>query len=97
MPEQSEHGASRTNREVRFVLSLVVIIFLAITSNADAFRKSRVAQNENYSRTEEQVDRLRRVMLPLLRVSNLRTGPDAIRVSIVDDAVPRAAAIDNIT
>jgi len=95
VPELSEHRTSRTNRELRFVLSLVVIIFLAITSNADAFRKSRVAQNENYSRTEEQVDRLRRVMLPLLRVSNLRTGPDGIRVSIVDDAAINAASGGN--
>ena len=95
MPEQSEHGASRINREVRFVLSLVVIIILAITSNADAFRKSRVGRNENYSRMEEQVDRLRRVMLPLLRVSNLRTGLDGIRVSIVDDAAINAASGGN--
>jgi predicted Zn-dependent protease len=83
------------SRQSKFILSLAVTIFLVFTASAHAFRKSRVGRAENYNYSEEQVDRLRRIMVPLLRVSNHQLAASQIRVSIVDEAAINAASGGN--
>jgi putative metalloprotease len=65
------------------------------TTNAEAFRKSRARQRESMSQNERQMERVRYVMLPLLRVTNHRMPLDEIRVSVVEDAAINAASGGN--
>ena len=83
------------SNQSQLILSLAVTIFLVFTCNAHAFRKSRVGRPENHNYSEEQVDRLRRIMLPLLRVTNHQLPAPQISVSIVDEAAINAASGGN--
>lgn len=83
------------SRQFKFLVSLALAIFFVFASNTNAFRKSRVGRPENYNYTEEQVDRLRRIMLPLLRASNHQIPASQIRVSILDDTAINAASSGN--
>ena len=76
-------------------LTLTFVILLAATSVGHAFRKSRVGQHENPTLAEQQVDRLRYVMVPLLRVTNRRVPLNEIRMSVVDDPAINAASAGN--
>jgi predicted Zn-dependent protease len=67
-------------------------MFIVQASDAEASRKQRSARNENYSQADRQMDRLRYVMLPLLRVANHRIPLDQVRVSIVEESAINAAA-----
>lgn len=78
-----------------FVGSLVVAILFAMTQDAYAFRKSRTGQHENSTLADQQVDRLRYIMVPLLRVTNRRVPLAEIRVSIVDEPAINAASAGN--
>lgn len=73
----------------KFVGPLSLVILL--TSDAQALPKSRTGRPENATLAEQQVDRLRHIMVPLLRVTNRRVPLDEIRVSIVDDPRINAA------
>jgi putative metalloprotease len=53
----------------------------------------RPSGNESYGRS--QVERLRRVMLPLLRATDHRRDPNQVRVRIVDDPRVNAASAGN--
>jgi predicted Zn-dependent protease len=75
-----------------FLLSLAALMFIVQASDAEASRKQRSARNENYSQADRQMDRLRYVMLPLLRVANHRVPLDQVRVSIVEESAINAAA-----
>jgi predicted Zn-dependent protease len=75
-----------------FLLSLAALMFIVQASDAEASRKQRSARNENYSQADRQMDRLRDVMLPLLRVANHRIPLDQVRVSIVEESAINAAA-----
>jgi predicted Zn-dependent protease len=75
-----------------FLLSLAALMFIMQASDAEASRKQRSARNENYSQADRQMDRLRLVMLPLLRVANHRIPLDQLRVSIVEESAINAAA-----
>lgn len=75
-----------------FLLSLAALMFIVQASDAEASRKQRSARNENYSQADRQMDRLRYVMLPLLRVANHRIPLDQVRVSIVEESAINAAA-----
>jgi beta-barrel assembly-enhancing protease len=79
----------------KFVGSLVVAMLLTTTPDAHAFRKSRTGQHENPTLAEQQLDRLRYIMVPLLRVTNRHVPLNEIRVSIVDDAAINAASAGN--
>jgi len=74
---------------------LIIVICLAIISDAHAFRKSHTGQHDNATITEQQVDRLRYIMVPLLRVTNHRVPLEQVRVSIVDDPAINAASAGN--
>src|SRR5689334_23012455 len=68
-----------------------VLVLIATASPAHAFRKDRVARDRYALSTEQQTDRLRRIMLPLLRVADHRMPLDDIRISIVDSPELNAA------
>jgi len=76
-------------------LAVQVAFLIAAASDADAFRKQRGHHRETSSRAELQIDRLRGVMLPLLRVTNHPMPLEEIRVSIVDDPGLNAASAGN--
>ena len=78
---------------IKLLASLAAVIFLALTADAASFREGNRAHRQEYStaRSEQQMSRLRSIMLPLLRVTNHPTSDDKIRVSIVDDPAINAA------
>jgi Zn-dependent protease with chaperone function len=76
----------------QFIGSLVVATLLAATPESNAFRKSRTGQPESSTLAEQQLDRLRYVMVPLLRATNRHMPLQEIRVSIVDDPAINAAS-----
>jgi Zn-dependent protease with chaperone function len=79
----------------KFLGLLIFVILLTAPSDSHAFRKSRAGQHDNPTLAEQQVDRLRYVMEPLLRVTNRRVPPNQIRVSVVDDPAINAASAGN--
>jgi predicted Zn-dependent protease len=74
------------------IVFTVALVILFAAAPAEALRNSRIRHYESSSRTEQQMDRLRYVMVPLLRVTNHRMSLDDIRVSIVDDQAINAAS-----
>lgn len=76
----------------RLIVAFVLLASFAVAPTAEAFRKSRAGRQDYSSRTEQQMERLRYVMVPLLRVTDHRIPLDDIRVQIVDDAAINAAS-----
>ena len=76
----------------RFLLPWVALMFIVLAPDAEASRKQHPGRNENYSQADQQIERLRYVMLPLIRVTNHRIPLDEVRVSIVEDRAINAAA-----
>ncbi len=72
-----------------------VLVLLLITPPAYSFRKNRSFRESSGEPAEQQIDRVRRVMLPLLSVTNHRLPLDNIRVSIVDNREINAASAGN--
>ena len=72
-----------------------LLALLLITPPVYAFRKDRVPRENYGQQTEQEMDRVRRVMLPLLKVTNHRMPIDDIRVSIVDNPEINAASAGN--
>jgi putative metalloprotease len=75
-------------------VAIAAAFSLAVAADTDAFRQSRRHQDEDSSYAEAQMERLRRIMLPLLRAANGRAGNN-IRISIVDDPAINAASAGN--
>jgi Zn-dependent protease with chaperone function len=82
-------------RQSKFIGSLVVAALLTATPETQAFRKTRAQQPEISTLAEQQLDRLRYIMVPLLRVTNRRMPLQEIRVSIIDDPAINAASAGN--
>lgn len=78
---------------INLLASMTAVIFLAVTADAASFRQEDHTDRQPYStvRSEQQMSRLRSIMMPLLRVTNHRISDDEIRVSIVDDPAINAA------
>src|ERR1044071_407703 len=72
-----------------------VLVLLLITPPAYSFRKNRSFRESSGEPAEQQIDRVRRFMLPLLSVTNHRLPLDNIRVSIVDNREINAASAGN--
>lgn len=72
-----------------------VLALLLITPPAYGFRKDRSFRESYGQPAEQQMDRVRHVMLPLLRVTNHRLPLDDMRVSIVDNRELNAASGGN--
>lgn len=78
---------------IKLLASTAAVIFFAVTADAASFRQEDHTDRQPYStaRSEQQMSRLRSIMMPLLRVTNHRISDDEIRVSIVDDPAINAA------
>ena len=78
---------------IKLLASTAAVIFFAVTADAASFRQEDHTDRQPYSaaRAEQQMSRLRSIMMPLLRVTNHRISDDEIRVSIVDDPAINAA------
>lgn len=76
----------------KFLLPWVALMFIVLAPDAEASRKQHPGRNENYSQADQQIERLRYVMLPLIRVTNHRIPLDEVRVSIVENRAINAAA-----
>ena len=79
-------------KQTLLTLSLAVLLCSAVAPDAEAIRKERTRRYDYSTQAEQQLERLRYVMLPLLRVTNHRIASDDIRVSIVDDTAINAAS-----
>lgn len=84
-----------TAHRATILLPLCAALLLILAADAGGFRKDRSLREEGYSRGQAQVYRLRRIMQPLLRVTNRRLDSEQIRVSIVDDPAINAASGGN--
>jgi len=69
----------------------LISLFVAVT-DVEAIRKGRGRNQETPFRAEQQMARLRSIMLPLLRVTDHRMALEEIKVSIVEDATLNAAS-----
>ena len=76
---------------IELIVSLALLFSFAVVSEASAVRAERMGRYDYPTRTEQQLDRLRHVMLPLLHVTNHRISLDDIRISIIDDPSINAA------
>ena len=76
----------------KLIVFLALLFSFAAATEAHAIRKDRMGRHDYPTRTEQQLDRLRYVMLPLLRVTNHRIAADDVRVSIVDESAINAAS-----
>lgn len=80
---------------LRILLLLPALLIVLPSPHADALRNDRRAGERDQSRTEQQMARLRQVMLPLLQATDRRIAVEDVRVSIVDEAAINAASAGN--
>ena len=79
-------------KHIARTFSAGLLALLLVAPPAYSFRTDRSSRESNNPRLEQQMDRVRRVMLPLLRVTNHRLPVDDIRVSILDNSEINAAS-----
>jgi|SRR5687767_5581924 len=81
---------------IKLLASTTAVILLAVTAEAASFKEDLGDRRENPpARGEEHMARVRAIMLPLVRASNMRIPLNQIRVSIVDDGAINAASAGN--
>jgi len=83
------------NRKPTVLLLIAAALLLASTHNVDASRHQRAGSYRHHSQTDQQMERLRYIMLPLLRAAKHRIPVDQVRDSIVEDRALNAAAGGN--
>jgi len=69
---------------------LAVVFSLLAAPNADALR--RKGRNEYSTQADQQLERLRYIMVPLLRATDHRIESEDIRVAIIEDSSINAAS-----
>ena len=79
----------------KICLAVQVVILITWVTNAEAFRKERSQQRDAPARAERQLERLKLIMLPLLRAANHPLPLEQIRVTIVDEPALNAASAGN--
>ena len=79
-------------KHIARTFSAGLLALLLVAPPAYSFRTDRSSREVNSARLEQQMDRVRQVMLPLLRVTNHRLPVDDIRVSILDNSEINAAS-----
>ena len=79
----------------RTFLLLQALLVICATPGADAFRKDRHDAERAKPGSEQQLNRVRQVMLPLLQATDHRTALEDIRLTIVDEAKINAASGGN--
>ena len=80
---------------LRTLLLLQALLVIFATPGAHAFRKDRHDAERAKPRAEQQLNRVRNVMLPLLQATDHRIAGDEIRLTIVDEAKINAASGGN--
>ncbi len=80
---------------LRVLLLLLGLLIVLPSPNADALRNDRRAGERDQSRSEQQMARLRQVMLPLLQATDRRIAVEEVRLTIVDEAAINAASAGN--
>lgn len=83
----------KTHWRVLLVLQALLVLFA--NSGAHALRKERHDGQRGKARAEQQSDRLRNIMLPLLQATDRRIAIEEIRLTIVDEAAINAASAGN--
>jgi predicted Zn-dependent protease len=71
-----------------------LLVFFAATV-AHALREDRRDPAREKPRAEQQLDRIRAVMLPLLQATDRRIAVDDVRITIIDEAAINAASAGN--
>jgi Zn-dependent protease with chaperone function len=79
----------------RFFLAFQLLTLIASAECVEAFRKERGRQREILDRPERQTERLKRVMVPLLRAADHPLPLEQIRVAVVDESEINAASGGN--
>ena len=72
------------------LLQALLVIFAA--PDADALRKDRYEAERAKPRAEQELNRVRQIMLPLLQATDHRTALEDIRLTVVDEAKINAAS-----
>jgi len=79
----------------RTSLLLQALLVIFATPGVHAFRKDRRDAESAKPRAEQQLDRIRNVMLPLLQATDQRIAINEVRLTIVDEAKINAATGGN--
>lgn len=80
---------------LKSLLLLQSLLIIFATPAAQAFRKDRRDAERGRPSAEQQLARLRHVMLPLLQATDRRIAVDDVRLTIVDEAAINAASAGN--
>jgi predicted Zn-dependent protease len=80
---------------LRTLLLLQALLVIFATPGAHALRKDRRDAESAKPRAEQQLDRIRSVMLPLLQATDQRIAIEEVRLTIVDEAKINAASGGN--
>lgn len=80
---------------LKTLLLLQSLLVIVAVPGAHALRKDRRDAEDAKPRVEQQMARLRNVMLPLLQATDRRVGSEDIRLTIVDEAAINAASAGN--
>ena len=79
----------------RNLLLLQALLMICAAPGADAFRKDRQQAERAKPHAEQELNRVRQIMLPLLQATDHRTALEDIRLTIVDEAKINAASGGN--
>lgn len=80
----------KTKRKILLLLPGLLVVFLS--PDAHGLRNDRRAGDRGQVRADQQMARLRQVMLPLLQASDRRIAVEDVKVTIVDEAAINAAS-----
>ncbi|MGZ9143242.1 MAG: M48 family metallopeptidase [Candidatus Binatia bacterium] len=80
---------------LRTLLLLQALLVVFATPGAHALRNDRRDAENSKPRAEQQLERIRSVMLPLLQATDQRIAIEEVRVTIVDEAKINAASGGN--
>jgi len=79
-----------SQKTVAPAICLAIVFSLVAAPKADALR--RKGRSEYSTQADQQLERLRYIMVPLLRATDRRIDSEDIRVSIIDDSSINAAS-----
>lgn len=77
------------------LLVLPALLLIYTCTDGHAFRKDRRDVERVKSRAEQELDRVRQIMLPLLQATDRRMAVEDVRVAIVDESAINAASAGN--
>jgi len=81
--------------QLKAMLLLQALLVIFATPSAQAFRTDRRVAEHRKPSAEQQMNRVRSVMLPLLRATDHRIAVEDVRLNLVDEATINAASGGN--